>query len=236
MNGLKPSVIDELIEHPEYNINLKDLGLTIDDVKGYADNAGLSLSDLSEETVSSSDELMGLARIVGELRSAIGDSSIWTWLGGGYNGWKGIDFQGAQQYVNNALAKVGSYTGSSTGGGGGESGGGGGGTFTPTQYKGPRGHASGTPSFEGGWTRINEEGGELAYLPGGTAIIPADKTDRILTGGSSYSISIVNNVQGIPDEASIQELNRRLEETIKRIMREENNQENRRLALVHAYV
>ncbi len=46
-------------------------------------------------------------------------------------------------------------------------------------------HASGTPSFEGGWTRMNEEGGELAYLPSGTAIIPADQTDKIINNSTN---------------------------------------------------
>ena len=46
-------------------------------------------------------------------------------------------------------------------------------------------HASGTPSFEGGWTRMNEEGGELAYLPSGTAIIPADQTDKIINDATT---------------------------------------------------
>lgn len=50
-------------------------------------------------------------------------------------------------------------------------------------------HASGTPSFEGGWTRMNEEGGELAYLPSGTAIIPADKTDQIINNSTNNSSS-----------------------------------------------
>lgn len=42
------------------------------------------------------------------------------------------------------------------------------------------GHARGTDNFEGGLTRINEEGGELAILPGGSKIIPADQTDNII--------------------------------------------------------
>ena len=40
------------------------------------------------------------------------------------------------------------------------------------------GNADGTPSFAGGWTRMNEEGGELASCLGGSAIIPADQTER----------------------------------------------------------
>lgn len=53
-------------------------------------------------------------------------------------------------------------------------------------------NANGTENFGGGWTHINEEGGELAYLPGGTAIVPADKTDRILArpGGSAKSVNV----------------------------------------------
>lgn len=50
-------------------------------------------------------------------------------------------------------------------------------------------HASGTPSFEGGWTRMNEEGGELAYLPSGTAIIPADQTDKIINDATTNNSS-----------------------------------------------
>lgn len=34
---------------------------------------------------------------------------------------------------------------------------------------------------------MNEEGGELAYLPSGTAIIPADKTDEIINNTTSSS-------------------------------------------------
>lgn len=42
------------------------------------------------------------------------------------------------------------------------------------------GHARGTNNFEGGLTRINEEGGEMAVLPSGSKIIPADQTDNII--------------------------------------------------------
>lgn len=52
------------------------------------------------------------------------------------------------------------------------------------------GHARGTDNFEGGLTRINEEGGELAILPGGSKIIPADQTDNIINA-SRHSRSIV---------------------------------------------
>lgn len=48
-------------------------------------------------------------------------------------------------------------------------------------------NADGTDDFEGGWTHINERGGEMAYLPSGTAIIPADKTDEIINNSTSSS-------------------------------------------------
>lgn len=51
------------------------------------------------------------------------------------------------------------------------------------------GNADGTDNWRGGWTRMNEEGGELAYLPSGTAIIPADKTDEIINNSTTTSTS-----------------------------------------------
>lgn len=50
-------------------------------------------------------------------------------------------------------------------------------------------NARGTDNWKGGPTYMNEEGGELAVLPGGSAIIPADQTDRLL---SSFSSSVTN--------------------------------------------
>jgi hypothetical protein len=50
-------------------------------------------------------------------------------------------------------------------------------------------HAKGTNDFEGGWTKVNETGGELiqaaerggmTWLPKGAVIVPATKTDKIL--------------------------------------------------------
>lgn len=59
-------------------------------------------------------------------------------------------------------------------------------------------NATGTHFFGGGWTRINERSGELAYLPGGSAIVPADKTDKILNneGGINVNVNIQGNLIG----------------------------------------
>ena len=84
------------------------------------------------------------------------------------------------------------------------------------------GHARGTSNFEGGLTRINEEGGELAILPGGTQIIPADQTDNLINA-SRHSKSITFapqfNIQlsGNPSEEQLQNLEERIMEIARRI-------------------
>lgn len=97
-------------------------------------------------------------------------------------------------------------------------GGGGGKTGTDIPH-----NASGTENFEGGWTHINEQGGEMAYLPSGSKIIPADKSQRLIDGMSTGNqevqvmISMPVNVQGNADQDTLKEL----EERIKRLLKEE---------------
>ena len=63
-------------------------------------------------------------------------------------------------------------------------------TSTPVQ-----GHASGTNDFGGGLTRINEQGGEMAILPSGSQIIPADQTENIInTSRRSKSITFAPQI------------------------------------------
>lgn len=58
-----------------------------------------------------------------------------------------------------------------------------------------RGHATGTPYFAGGPTRINEGGrGEIVDLPNGTRIIPHDVSKKSVGGGSSITVNLT--VQG----------------------------------------
>ncbi len=54
------------------------------------------------------------------------------------------------------------------------------------------GHATGTSYFAGGLTRVNERGGEILNLPGGTQIIPHDISKRM--GGPSVNVQVT--VQG----------------------------------------
>ena len=67
------------------------------------------------------------------------------------------------------------------------------------------GHATGTSYFSGGWTRVNERGGEIMRLPGGTQIIPHDVSKRMV---GSPSIAVHVTVQGnvIGNQAYAQEL------------------------------
>ena len=83
------------------------------------------------------------------------------------------------QKLKNAINSVGSIT-ISTGGV----------TSTPVQ-----GHASGTNDFGGGLTRINEQGGEMAILPSGSQIIPADQTENIInTSRHSKSVTFAPQI------------------------------------------
>ncbi len=106
------------------------------------------------------------------------------------------------------------------------------------------GNAEGTNDWEGGWTRMNEEGGELAYLPSGTAIIPADKTDEIInnsTTSSEYvdsstfapqiSISIgEGGAQADPDGIA-----QKVQEMMEKFWREKKEEEYHRRAMQGAY-
>ena len=59
------------------------------------------------------------------------------------------------------------------------------------------GNATGTSYFRGGWTRINERGGEIVNLPGGTRIIPHDISQRMVGGrGITVQVIIQGNVIG----------------------------------------
>ena len=58
-------------------------------------------------------------------------------------------------------------------------------------------NALGTSYFTGGLTKINEHGGEVAVLPGGSKVIPADKSKQLLaknSGGNVFNIYFNGNV------------------------------------------
>lgn len=51
-----------------------------------------------------------------------------------------------------------------------------------------QGHALGTTYFAGGLTKVNERGGEILDLPGGTRIIPHDVSNRMVTEATKGSV------------------------------------------------
>nr|DAG43662.1 MAG TPA: nucleoporin [Caudoviricetes sp.] len=54
-------------------------------------------------------------------------------------------------------------------------------------------NATGTDYFQGGWTAVNENGGEIMNLPNGTQIIPHDVSNKM---GSGYTINCPVTIQG----------------------------------------
>lgn len=66
-------------------------------------------------------------------------------------------------------------------------------------------NAVGTSYFGGGFTRINENGGEIINLPTGTQIIPADKSEKMVGGGQNISVvvQVMGHIFGTEDAAEI---------------------------------
>lgn len=80
------------------------------------------------------------------------------------------------------------------------------------------GHATGTSFFAGGWTRVNERGGEIMRLPGGTQIIPHD-ISRQMVGGPSIAVYVTVQGNVIGNQAYAQELGDTIVQRILRALR-----------------
>ena len=60
-----------------------------------------------------------------------------------------------------------------------------------------QGNAMGTPYWRGGYTRVNERGGEIMRLPSGTQIIPHDVSVKAVGGrGVTVNVTIQGNIIG----------------------------------------
>lgn len=80
----------------------------------------------------------------------------------------------------------------------------GGGTFGVSIPKIPK-FALGTSYFKGGLARINERGGEIVNLPGGSQVIPADKSEKMVNGsrgGITIQIVVQGNLIGEEEEVN----------------------------------
>lgn len=80
------------------------------------------------------------------------------------------------------------------------------------------GHATGTSYFSGGWTRVNERGGEIMRLPGGTQIIPHDLS-RQMVGGPSITVHVTVQGNVIGNRAYAEELGNTIVARILRALR-----------------
>lgn len=107
-------------------------------------------------------------------------------------------------------------------------------------------NAKGTDNFPGGPTWMNEEGGELAILPGGSAIIPADQTERLVNSFSTTNqqnntrtmsfnpqISIV--VNGGADGGVIDELEGRIRALFGQLYAEAQEKDYSERAMQHGF-
>ena len=103
------------------------------------------------------------------------------------------------------------------------------------------GNAGGTDDFEGGWTKINERGGEVAFLPSGSAIIPADKSDRLIesstsnTQTTSFSPSVQITITGQADSGTTDDMVSKLEAMFKRMYDEARADEYSKMSIKNAY-
>lgn len=91
----------------------------------------------------------------------------------------------------------------------------GGGTFGVSIPKIPH-FALGTSYFQGGVARINERGGEIVNLPGGSQVIPADKSERMINnsrGDIKINIIVQGNLIGEEEE-----VNRIMNKAVPRIL------------------
>lgn len=77
------------------------------------------------------------------------------------------------------------------------------------QITGLTGHATGTNYFGGGWTEINERGGEIVDLPSGSRIYPHATTEKMLSkefsgaGGGGNNYTVTGNTFVVREEADI---------------------------------
>lgn len=107
-------------------------------------------------------------------------------------------------------------------------------------------NAGGNNNFGGGWTHINERGGELAFLPSGTQIIPADRSQELIEGaagqastGNIVTVNIQVDINGNADEKIMATLEERMkkiaEDVAETINRKANGDGWRKRAIQEGY-
>ena len=100
-------------------------------------------------------------------------------------------------------------------------------------------NADGDNNFAGGWTHINERGGEIAYLPSGSTIIPADKSEQIINGSRQQNVSVsspftpvVNiDIYGNVDPGTAASLKDEIKQTMRELYQEFKNEDAMNMAI-----
>ena len=100
-------------------------------------------------------------------------------------------------------------------------------------------NADGDNNFAGGWTHINERGGEIAYLPSGSTIIPADKSEQIINGSRQQNVSVsspytpvVNiDIYGNVDPGTAASLKDEVKQTMRELYQEFKNEDAMNMAI-----
>ncbi|UWO83120.1 hypothetical protein NQ487_19830 [Hungatella hathewayi] len=100
-------------------------------------------------------------------------------------------------------------------------------------------NADGDNNFAGGWTHINERGGEIAYLPSGSTIIPADKSEQIIKGSQQQNVSVsapftpvVNiDIHGNVDPGTAASLKDEIKQTMRELYQEFKNEDAMNMAI-----
>lgn len=73
-------------------------------------------------------------------------------------------------------------------------------------------NANGTSYFGGGLSQVNERGGEMQIMPSGTGIIPAERTQQLLSGNTekSNNVTIHIDARGMQVDELVDQLKTRL--------------------------
>ena len=104
-------------------------------------------------------------------------------------------------------------------------------------------NASGTNNFEGGFTYMNEEGGELAFLPSGSVIVPSDRSEQLIDSivnnivnndvdkKSVFAPNVIIRIEGSADESIIEKIEETLRDLFPELYRQmqEEDYSNRSL-------